>query len=177
MNPARWAILAVLAVSLLAPLAAGAAPPARLPGLHASATIVRDGAGIAHVQAADEHDLFFMQGFVHAQDRLFQMDVTRRRASGTLAELLGPGAIPGDVQLRTFGLRRAAARTLPLLAADTVAALEAYAEGVNAWAESNPLPPEYLALELTRFAPWTVLDSLGVPARTGVGPTVDGADA
>ncbi|GAO03553.1 penicillin G acylase [Anaeromyxobacter sp. PSR-1] len=64
------------------------------------------------------------------------------------------------MQLRTFGLARAAARSLPLLSTRAVAALEAYAEGVNAWAETHPLPPEYAALELTTFEPWTVMDSL-----------------
>ncbi|ACL67355.1 peptidase S45 penicillin amidase [Anaeromyxobacter dehalogenans 2CP-1] len=140
--------------------ARGGTAPGRLPGLHGAATITRDGAGIAHLRAADEHDLFLLQGWVHAQDRLFQMDVTRRRAAGRLAELLGPGALPGDVQLRTFGLARAAARSLPLLSTRAVAALEAYADGVNAWAETHPLPPEYAALELTTFEPWTVQDSL-----------------
>jgi acyl-homoserine lactone acylase PvdQ len=63
------------------------------------------------------------------------------RTSGTLAELLGAAALPGDVQLRTFGLRRAAARTLAVLQPSTVAVLEAYAEGVNAWAETDLLVP------------------------------------
>ena len=152
-------------VTLLAALLAvhgfaRADPPQHLPGLQAAASITRDGAGIAHLQAATEHDLFFLQGWVHAEDRLFQMDVTRRRASGTLAELLGTGALSADVQLRTFGLRRAAARSLPLLSPGAVAALEAYAEGVNAYAGTHPLPPEYAALELSRFAPWTALDSV-----------------
>ena len=75
--------------------------------------MVRDIDGIAHIRASNEHDLFFLQGWVHAGDRLFQMDVTRRQASGTLAELLGQGALPSDVQLRTIGLRRAAERSLP----------------------------------------------------------------
>ena len=68
------------------------ASPGRLPGLHAAAEITRDTSGIAHIRAGNEHDLFFLQGYVHAQDRLFQMDTARRQASGTLAELLGPAA-------------------------------------------------------------------------------------
>ena len=164
--PAGEAVLAHLA----------AAPGARLPGLQEAASVVRDSDGIAHLRARNEHDLFFLQGWVHAQDRLFQLDVTRRRASGTLAELLGPGALPGDVQLRTFGLRRAAARTLPLLQPSTVAALEAYAEGVNAWADGHPLPPEYAALELTRFAPWTALDSLACGKLIAFGLAFDLGD-
>ncbi len=161
MLPIRSARLAATVLAaLVLPRPIGAQTPTRVPGLHDAASVVRDGAGIAHVRAGNEHDLFFLQAWVHAQDRLFQMDVTRRRASGTLSELLGPGALPGDVQLRTFGLRRAAARSVPILTESAREALQAYAEGVNAWAETHPLPPEYAALELTRFEPWTALDSL-----------------
>ncbi|HET9555159.1 MAG TPA: penicillin acylase family protein [Anaeromyxobacteraceae bacterium] len=167
------AIAAVILAALVAAPTSRALEPLRLPGLHAAAEVVRDGAGIAHVRAADEHDVFFLQGWVHAQDRLFQMDVTRRRASGTLAELLGPGALAGDVQLRTFGLRRAAARSLEVLSPRALAALDAYADGVNAWAEVHPLPPEYAALELTRFAPWTALDSAAVAKLIAFGLSFD----
>ncbi|HET9644126.1 MAG TPA: penicillin acylase family protein [Burkholderiaceae bacterium] len=134
-----------------------------LPGLKAATHVTRDAYGIAHVQAVNEHDLYFMQGYVHAQDRLFQMDVARRRPEGTLAELLGMAALPGDVELRTLGIRRAAERSLPLLSPDGRAAFEAYAEGVNAYvSRSHALPPEYAALEITRFRPWTALDSMTV---------------
>ena len=74
---------------------------------------------------------------MHAQDRLFQID-TRRQADGTLAELLGPAALPTDVQLRTIGLHRAAARSLPALSGDTRAVRAAYADGVNAWVAGPP---------------------------------------
>ena len=83
-----------------------------LKGLEGPAQIVRDGVGVPHVYAKSEHDAYFLVGYLHAQDRLFQMDQSRRQASGTLAELLGSGAIASDVQLRTIGLRRAAARSL-----------------------------------------------------------------
>lgn len=168
----RGFALAALAFAL----AAHADPPVHLAGLRSGGEIVRDGAGIAHLRAADEHDLFFLQGFVHAEDRLFQMDVTRRRASGTLAELLGPAALPGDVQLRTFGLRRAAERSLPLVSDRARDALEAYAEGVNAFVRSHPLPPEYAALEVTRFEPWTALDSTAAAKLIAFGLSFDLAD-
>ena len=100
-------ILALAA--FVCPLAAAAAP-VRIAGLRDAAEISRDAAGIPHVRAGNEHDLFFLQGWAHAEDRLFQMDVQRRQAAGTLAELLGPGALPSDVQLRTIGLQRAAVR-------------------------------------------------------------------
>ncbi|GIK84785.1 MAG: penicillin amidase [Betaproteobacteria bacterium] len=140
-----------------------ASPPAKLPGLQAAAQVARDVYGIAHVRANNDHDLYFMQGWVHAQDRLFQMDVSRRRASGTLAELLGPGALASDIELRTIGIRRAAERSMAVISQDARDALDAYAAGVNAFvAALAQLPPEYQALEVTRFAPWTALDSLTV---------------
>ncbi|MCG6926692.1 MAG: penicillin acylase family protein [Acidobacteria bacterium] len=162
----RFTLLpALLLLSL--PSAAQAGPPSTtkpetLPGLRAAAHITRDVYGIAHIRARNKHDLFFLQGYVHAEDRLFQMDATRRQASGTLAELLGPGAIASDVNLRTLGIQRAAVRSLPLLSAYGRAAVEAYTEGVNLYVQTHPLPPEYAALEITRFEPWTVLDTMTV---------------
>jgi penicillin amidase len=169
-------ILLVLGAAWSLPSASLAAPPVSLPELHAAAEIVRDTSGIAHVRAKNEHDLFLLQGWLHAEDRLFQMDVTRRRASGTLAELLGPAALSGDVQLRTFGLRRAAERSLPLLSARARAAVEAYVEGVNAFVASHPLPPEYAALRLTRFSSWTALDTASVAKLIAFGLSFDLGD-
>src|SRR6266849_2780428 len=143
------------------------------PGLKAAARITRDTDVFAHVRAQNEHDLFFLQGYVHAQDRLFQMDVSRREASGTLAELLGPAALPQDVQLRTLGLRRAAVRSLAVISPRTRTALEAYADGVNAFVGSHPLPLEYGGLELTQFQPWTALDSLAVAKLIAFGLSFD----
>src|SRR5437762_11904864 len=101
-------MLRALALSLLLGISAAvlAETPQRLAGLQAAARITIDGEGISHVRANNEHDLYFMQGWVHAGDRLFQMDYNRRLASGTVAELLGTAALPTDVQLRTLGLRR-----------------------------------------------------------------------
>jgi len=134
--------------------------PTPLSGLNDSARIVRDAHGIPHILAGPEHDLFFLQGWVHAEDRLFQMDLLRRQASGTLAELLGPDAVESDVQLRTIGLRRAAEKSLPLLSEPVMDAFEAYSDGVNAYIDSHPLPPEYQALEITEIEPWSSLDSM-----------------
>jgi penicillin G amidase len=134
----------------------------KMPGLTAPAQVTRDTLGIAHIEAKNEHDLFFLQGYTSAEDRLFQMDTTRRIASGTLAELLGEGALAQDVQLRTIGLRRAAERSLAVQSTRVLAALNAYADGVNTFVSSHPLPPEYGALELTKFDPWTPVDSLAV---------------
>jgi len=125
-------------------------------------TVFRDDQGIAHITADTEYDLFYLNGWVHAEDRLFQMDMGRRTASGTLAELLGPGSLGGDSLFRQLGLRRAAARSLQALSPRAQAALQAYADGVNAYVAANPLPPEYATLHLSTFTPWTALDSMAV---------------
>ena len=132
----------------------------RLAGLRETATITVDKEGISHVRAANEHDLYFMQGWVHAQERLFQMDYNRHLASGTLAELVGTAALSSDVQLRTIGLRRAAQRSYAAASLRTRAVLDGYARGVNAWAKAHSLPPEYPALQLSRFDPWLPVDSV-----------------
>jgi penicillin amidase len=169
-RPLRALTIGVAAVLL--PLtsvsAAGAAPAPdqgrdtiRAPGLHAPVTLTRTADGIAHLSARDQHDLFFAQGWVHGTDRLFQMDTLRRTASGTLAELLGPGALPSDVQLRTLGLRRAAERSWAAAPAQLRAVVTAYTAGVNAeLASGAPLPPEYGALSLTTVAPWDPVDTI-----------------
>src|SRR3954469_23117370 len=96
--------VSMASAALAAESAAGA--PQSIAGLHAAARVTVDDEGISHVRAGNDHDLYFMQGWVHAGERLFQMDYNRRLASGTVAELLGPAALPTDVQLRTLGLRR-----------------------------------------------------------------------
>src|SRR5262245_19496665 len=132
----------------------------KIAGLLRPAVVTVDDEGISHISARKEHDLYFMQGWVHAGERFFQMDHNRRLASGTLAELLGTAALPSDVQLRTIGLRRAAQRSHDAASARTRAILEAYAEGVNAWREAHPLPPEYAALGLKTSEPWSPIDSV-----------------
>ena len=135
-----------------------------LPGLMEEAEIVRSAEGVAHIKARNEQDLYYLQGWVHAEDRLFQMDLTRRQPSGTLAELFGPGSLAGDVQSRTIGLRRAAERSATALSAESIAALEAYTRGVNDWVKYGPgLPPEYAALgffDRQDFRPWNIVDSI-----------------
>ncbi|XVV15506.1 penicillin acylase family protein [Actinoplanes sp. CA-131856] len=114
------------------------------------------------MRAGSQRELFYLQGMVHAEDRMFQMDVSRRRASGTLAELIGGGALASDVQMRTLGLRRSAAGGLGLLSKETRAALKAYADGVNDWLARGKLPGQYQAVKVTKVAPWTEVDSLVV---------------
>ena len=154
----------------------------RLPGLQAEVKLVRERSGVAHIYARNDHDVYFTHGYLHALDRFFQMDASRRQASGTLAELLGPGpgnqVLAGDVQLRTLGLRRAAVRSRGAYPADIIAVLQAYADGVNAFLETKPLPPEYAALELTRAGvpPWTVDDTIVVAKLLAFGLSFDTAD-
>src|SRR5580765_8866259 len=80
----------------------------KLAGMNQPGMVLREPNGIAHVFALNMHDAAFLNGWMHAQDRLFQMDTNRRIASGTLGEVLGSAALSNDVQFRTFGLRRAA---------------------------------------------------------------------
>lgn len=162
-----------LAACLAALLAAFPAAAVEVPGLDARVRVLRDVQGVPHVFAATRHDLFFMQGWLHAQDRLFQMDLSRRQASGTLAEVVGPAALASDVQLRTLGLRRAAEASLPLLSPQARADLAAYADGVNARVASHPLPPEYGLLELTGFEPWTPTDSVAIAKLVAFGLSFD----
>ncbi len=139
----------------------GTATAAELDG---PASIVFDQHRVPTIVAQTEHDAIYLQGYMHARDRLFQMDLQRRAFAGKLAELLGPALIPQDVQLRTLGLDRAAVRSLAVQTPETMAWLEAYAKGVNAYLRdtSLPLPPEYGPLEIDRngIPPWTPLDSL-----------------
>jgi len=120
-------MLRALALSLLLGISAAvlAETPQRLAGLQAATSITIDDEGISHVRANNEHDLYFMQGWVHARDRLFQMDYFRHVASGTVAELVGPAGLPNDVLLRTIGLRRAAQRSYDAASERTRSALTA----------------------------------------------------
>ncbi|MGD9583336.1 MAG: penicillin acylase family protein [Lysobacterales bacterium] len=131
-------------------------------GMRAPGSIGFDANGVPLIQAANDEDAAWLLGYVHARDRLFQMDFSRRAASGTLAELVGQPALANDVQLRNLGLRRAAQTTWSALAADMRGVLKAYADGVNFYVRKNALPPEYGALELTRFEPWSPVDTLAI---------------
>ena len=157
----KLSVAVVCALSVLGFLAAAPAA-ARLAAPQSAGRLIQDRNGITYIQAGSLHDLFYLQGWVHARDRLFQMDVSRREPSGTLAELLGKAALPGDVQARTIGLRRAAERSWAAAPPDLRAMLTAYSDGVNAYVAGHPLPPEYAALHRTSFRPWTAVDTLTI---------------
>ena len=130
-----------------------------LAGLQAPVEIIRDSWGVPHIYATNNHDLMFAQGFVHAQDRLWQMDFNRRLVSGRLAEVLGAVALPVDRWMRTIGMRRAAEQDVALISAGTRDELEAYAAGVSAYIAQGPLPVE-CALLRYQPEPWIVADTL-----------------
>ena len=132
----------------------------RLAGLGTSAEVLRDRYGIPHIYAGSAADASFALGFVHAQDRLWQMEMSRRIAAGRLAEILGPAGLEPDRVLRTLGVRRAAEANLRTLDAETRTWLDAYAAGVNAFIASGPvLPPEFWITGV-RPEPWSPADSL-----------------
>jgi penicillin G amidase len=132
-------------------------------GLGAPVKIERDAHAIPHIVAASEADALFALGYVHAQDRLWQMDFARRIAQGRLAELVGPAGVETDKVLRTLGIMRGAQQLLDAMDADTRAMVDAYVAGINAHLDtrSGPLPPEFLITRAPAPARWTALDSLG----------------
>ena len=127
----------------------------QLPGLDAQVEVYRDSWGVPQIYAQTRHDLFFAQGYVHAQDRFWQMDFWRHLGSGRLAELFGESQVETDTFLRTLGWARVAQRELDLLDADSLAILEAYTEGVNAYLadhQGSALSLEFAVLKLTNAA-------------------------
>jgi penicillin amidase len=134
----------------------------RLSGLTAPVEILRDKHGVPHIYAQTLADLIRAQGFVHAQDRLWQMEQNRRIARGTLAEVFGEPALDADRFSRIVGFWRAAEAEVALLDDETRQWLTWYAEGVNAYIDQRPgrLGAEFNLLRV-RPAPWTAIDSLG----------------
>lgn len=131
----------------------------KLTGLTAPVKITRDSHGVPMIEAANFPDLFFAQGYVTAQDRLWQLDVMRRFASGELSEILGDKLLPHDREQRILGLRDAARRSLDQASPRDRAFFEAYARGVNAYIESHRdrLPLEFRILRYSP-RPWTTED-------------------
>src|ERR1039458_6083175 len=124
-------------------------------GLSAPVMVRRDAHGVPHIDAATEDDLLVAQGYVTAQDRLWQMDVTRRYINGELAEIFGPMLVKDDKAQRVLQFRLVAQRIYPKLPAAGRARLDAYARGVNLFIAQHPgsLPAE-LKLLLYRPKPW-----------------------
>jgi penicillin G amidase len=171
-NPRRLGKLLLLAAAVVALAAGGTAllferampdysGAAPLPGLSAEARVYRDRWGAPHIFAADKNDAARALGYVHASERLFQMQMQRRAGQGRLAEVAGEDMLAIDLLLRTLGLYRLAQSSFAALSPDAQGYLQAYAEGVNAWlaAHRNRLPPELLLMGGAP-EPWTPADSL-----------------
>ncbi len=138
----------------------GGSHSAALPGLVQGATVEFDDDAIPRIRAASLRDAATVLGYLHARERLFQMDLMRRAAAGELSEIAGAATLPNDRMMRTLGLRRSAERDAAALDPETRATLEAYAAGVNAWiaARGRFAGMEFIPLGPPR--PWTVVDSL-----------------
>ncbi len=152
-------LVASIALALALP---AAAQSMSAPGMTAPGRISWDAEGVPTIDASNDNDAAFLQGYAHAKDRFFQMDLTRRSVSGSLAELVGASQLASDVQARTLGLRRGAVKTWAKMSDDSRGWLRAYSDGVNFWLANHALPPEYGALQLTHADPWTPVDSLCV---------------
>src|SRR6202167_23351 len=137
-----------------------------VPGISSKVRIVRDGHGVPTIEAATLEDLFFAQGYVTAQERLWQMDMMRRAAGGELSEVIGEDTIEMDREERILGLRLAAQAAEKNITARDRVYFDAYTRGVNAFIDShrNRLSLEF---RLLKYAPrpWTVTDSLLIGAR------------
>jgi penicillin amidase len=175
----RWpiftAVVLVLALGTLTSIAFGTVrrsfpeTSARLmvSGLKGQVEVLRDSFGVPHIYADNPEDLFAAQGYVHAQDRFFEMDFRRHLAAGRLSELFGSSQFETDAYIRTLGWRRVAEQELRLLAPSTVRYLDAYAAGVNAYlggrtAADLSLEYSVLSLQGLRYTPaaWTAVDSV-----------------
>ncbi|MBL1265176.1 penicillin acylase family protein [Methylomicrobium sp. RS1] len=132
-----------------------------LAGLDQTVEVFRDGFDVPHVYAQSADDAYFALGYLHARERLWQMELSRRTGSGRLAELFGADVLEQDRFMRTLGLRRAAEANWAQLDSATQASLQAYAKGVNAGiAQSRWLPVEFYLTGAPRPEPWQPVDSL-----------------
>lgn len=139
----------------------------KVEGLQGRVDVYRDSMGIPHIYAATSHDLFFAQGYVHAQDRFWQMDVWRHTGSGELSSMFGAGQIPTDTFLRTLGWRKTAEAEWQALSPESKFILQAYTDGVNAYLKDHSdtaLSLEYAVLGLLSpdytLEPWEPVHTL-----------------
>src|SRR4051812_48683735 len=132
-----------------------------LPGLTAPVEIATDRHAVPHIFAQTQQDAYFALGYVHARDRMWQMDMNRRIGAGRLSELVGSAGLRFDRLMRVLGFQASAEASIQALAPEVRQALDSYAAGVNAWrgSHSGPLPLEFQVL---RYAPepWKPSDSL-----------------
>ena len=118
-----------------------------LHGINGEATVNIDTAGIPHIKAQTDADAFFAQGYMHARDRLLQIELTKRGASGTLSEVVGESVLEDDIEARTFGYSQLAETAYQNITSKTKQLVDAYTAGINDYLSSNPeLPPEFIEL-------------------------------
>lgn len=136
-----------------------------LPNLQKEVIVTTDDSGIPHIQAENEHDLYMAQGYIQAQDRMLQMELSRRQASGTLSEVVGEEAVDTDKYFRTLGLRRAAEASYDKYSDEGKQVLQWFSDGINAHREEaidhNSLPVEFTLMG-SEPAEWTPIDSLTI---------------
>ena len=132
-------------------------------GINGPVEILRDSLGVPHVWAEDPVDLFFAQGFLHATDRLWQLELFRRLPGGQLSELLGAAALPADRFMRTVGMGAAAERSLAAIDDSVATVIESYAAGYNAALDAwqGPLPPEFVLLR-AQPGRWTAANTVAM---------------
>lgn len=127
-------------------------------GIDGQVEIVRDPNGVPHIFASTDHDAYFALGYVHAQDRIWQMEFQRRTGAGRLSEILGEATLDVDKFLRTLGTYRAARSAWSSLSIQSQSIVDAYVAGINAWLdEGHTLPPEFLILGVEPDQ-WTAYD-------------------
>ena len=133
----------------------------KISGLSARADIYRDAYGVPHIFAANRDDAARALGYVHASERLFQMEMQRRAGQGRLAEIVGDDMLGVDKFTRTLGLYKLAQSSFAAMSPDAQSYFQAYADGVNAWLDSHQhsLPPEFLLLHDTPEK-WQPADSV-----------------
>ena len=155
-----WVVVSVLWLKGSLPRLAG---EISVDGASAPVRILRDKYGVPHIYATTRNDALFGLGFVHGQDRLWQMEFQRRTVQGRLSEIAGSVTVIADIYLRSLGLYRAAERSATHLSPDALTAFESYAAGVNAAMPKNgmPLPPEFFLLGVKPDA-WRPADSIAV---------------
>ncbi len=132
-----------------------------LQGLRGEVKIITDTWGVPHIYAETEKDLFFTCGYIHAKERMWQMDLTRRTGYGKLSELFGEALIESDKYVRVMGLKEAALRDYEKIPSNVEEMLISYSQGINAWLNSRKWnwPPEFSILRY-RPEPWSPMDSL-----------------
>lgn len=152
------AILILLALSNHP--AAASSQEIKAPGLKNKVEITYDNFGVPHITAANSYDLYFAQGYVQARDRMWQMDLMRRRATARMAELLGESKLSDDENMLLTGIPQVSQKIWDASEPDMREAFQAFSDGVNAWIQSSPdLPDEYKEIHDTP-APWSPVDSI-----------------